>query len=221
MSMTDNGLQRLLDNFKAVLNDEEVPRPKARSKTYAITNFRGGIGKSTLAFNLAYEVSRQKKTLLLDVCPQRNFTQSLLGDTLLEQKVTIYDALLPSVSPGTEAVSLDDLLVSVPPECNAFKLGHPVYTIPGSKELFLFPSLLYTSLKFDGQHRWHRPHAEGQEHHPAVAGAHHRQAGRGKEIRDHADRHQPVLRRGDAPRLGRGRSPHHPRAQSISTRWRP
>lgn len=146
MTSTESGLQRLLSNFKAVLNNEPVPRPEARFKTYAITNFRGGIGKSTLAFNLAYEVSRQEKTLLVDVCPQRNFTQSLLGDTQTEYPISIYDALLPSVSPGSEPVALDDLLVSVPPECRAFKGGSPVYAVPGSKELFLFPSLLYTSL---------------------------------------------------------------------------
>jgi chromosome partitioning protein len=146
MPSSDNGLERLLRNFKEVLNDNEVTRPKQRFNRYAITNFRGGIGKSTLAFNLAYEVSRQKKSLLLDVCPQRNFTQSLLGDSLSEHPVTIYDALLPSVSPGTDPVSNDDLLVSVPPECRAFKIGRPVYAVPGSKELFLFPSLLYTTL---------------------------------------------------------------------------
>jgi chromosome partitioning protein len=146
MPVSEDGLPRLLDNFKAVLRDEPVARPKARFKTYAISNFRGGIGKSTLAFNLAFEVSRQRRTLLVDVCPQRNFTQSLLGDHLGDYQRTIYDALLPSVSPGTDHVSLADLLVNVGPECNSFRYGAPVYAIPGSKELFLFPSLLYTTL---------------------------------------------------------------------------
>jgi chromosome partitioning protein len=146
MSSNKNGLNRLLDNFKAVLNDGKVPRPQARFKTYAITNFRGGIGKTTLAFNLAYEISRQKKTLLLDVCPQCNFSQSLLGDAVVDTQATIYDALLPSVSPGTDKISSDDLLASVPPECPPFKFGNRVFAIPGSKDLFLFPSLLYTTL---------------------------------------------------------------------------
>ena len=137
----------LLDSFKSVLTDKSVIRPTARFRTYAITNFRGGIGKSTLAFNIAYEVSRQRKTLLLDVCPQRNFTQSLLGEHLDDQyPVTIYDALLPSVSPGSDPVADIDLLASVPPACPSFGRGGGVYAIPGSKELFLFPSLLYSSL---------------------------------------------------------------------------
>jgi hypothetical protein len=44
---------------------------------------------------------------------------------------------------GTPTIDPDDLLVSVPPHCLPFK-GGSVYTVPGSKESFLFPSLLYT-----------------------------------------------------------------------------
>jgi hypothetical protein len=59
---------------------------------------------------------------------------------------TIYDALLPQVMAGTPKIEMDDLLVSVPPACLAFKGGERVYVVPGSKELFLFPSLLYTKI---------------------------------------------------------------------------
>jgi chromosome partitioning protein len=73
-------LPDLLERFKMIAEDEPVPRPAARFDTYAISNFRGGIGKSTLAFNLAWEISRRDKSLLLDLCPQCNFTQSLIGE---------------------------------------------------------------------------------------------------------------------------------------------
>src|SRR6266481_9671015 len=76
-------LSQLLDRFKTVVDGGQVPRPAEQFTTYAITNFRGGIGKSTLAFNLAFEISRNRKSLLLDVCPQCNFSQSLLGEDLL------------------------------------------------------------------------------------------------------------------------------------------
>jgi len=104
------------------------------------------IGKSTLAFNLAREISRSNRTLLMDLCPQCNFTQSLLGDDADLSEHTIYDALLPRVMAGTPEIEMDDLLVSVPPACLAFKGGQRVYTVSGSKELFLFPSLLYTQI---------------------------------------------------------------------------
>src|SRR5271155_4881405 len=139
-------LARLLERFKTIAEGDDVSRPTARYQTYAISNFRGGIGKSTLAFNLAWEVSRKHRTLLMDLCPQCNFTQSLLGEDADLSENTIYDALLPRVMAGTPTIELDDLLVSVPPACIAFKGGQRVYTVPGSKELFLFPSLLYTQI---------------------------------------------------------------------------
>ncbi|MDR5726737.1 MAG: ParA family protein [Terriglobia bacterium] len=142
----NSDLDKLLETFKKVANGEEVARPKERFTTYAISNFRGGIGKSTLAFNLAWEVSRAQKTLLLDLCPQCNFTQSLLGADAMVKHSTVYDALLPRVMAGTPAVTPDDLLVSVPPSCMPFKSGKSVHVVPGSKDLFLFPSLLYTQL---------------------------------------------------------------------------
>ena len=147
----NNDLDRLLERFKAIAEGKPVPRPETRFTTYAITNFRGGIGKSTLAFNLAWEVSRLKKTLLLDLCPQTNFTQSLIGPDADQNLLTIYDALLPRVMVGTPAIAPDDLLVSVPPSCIAFKGGTGVHVVPGSKDLFLFPSLLYTQLSAAGQ----------------------------------------------------------------------
>jgi chromosome partitioning protein len=139
-------LDKLLETFKKVAEGEGVARPTARFGTYAISNFRGGIGKSTLAFNLAWEVSRRHKALLVDLCPQCNFTQSLLGPDAMRPQATVYDALLPHVMAGTPEVRADDLLVSVPPSCVPFKNGNSVHVVPGSKDLFLFPSVLYTQL---------------------------------------------------------------------------
>jgi cellulose biosynthesis protein BcsQ len=139
-------LDKLLEQFKIVAEGGQVSRPKDRFTTYAVTNFRGGIGKSTLSFNLAWEISRRSRSLLLDLCPQRNFTQSLLGDDAASTTNTIYDALLPKVMAGTPAVAFDDLVVSVPPACLPFRSGAGAFVVPGSNELFLFPSLLYTQL---------------------------------------------------------------------------
>lgn len=142
----ENQLEELLERFKTVVEGADVPRPKEKYETYAVSNFRGGIGKSTLAFNLAWEVSRTVKTLLLDTCPQCNFSQSLLGEDLAQYKHTIYDALLPGVMPGTPEIAPDELYVSVPPWCGSFQGGAGTFLLPGSKDLFLFPSLLYTQL---------------------------------------------------------------------------
>lgn len=145
-----NSLDKLLSRFSEIAQGNKVEIKPADHKTYAISNFRGGIGKSTLAFNLAWEISRKKRLLVIDGCPQCNFSQSLLGDDLEQTNVTIYDALLPKVMAGTPEIDTDDLLVSVPPACLPFKGGSGAYAVPGSKELFLFPSLLYSQLNSSG-----------------------------------------------------------------------
>lgn len=138
-------IRKILDRSEAILLGQSVPSRQRRFNKYAISNFRGGIGKSTLAFNLAYELSRNYRTLVMDTCSQRNFTQNLLGDDIFGMSPTIYDALVNGVT-GGEAFQNDELAVSVMPHCSSFKGGKPTYLVPGSTELFLFPSLMYGQL---------------------------------------------------------------------------
>jgi chromosome partitioning protein len=141
--------KRLVDEIvarsQAILTDGDVPAREKVFSSYAVTNFRGGIGKSTLSFNLAYEIATKRPILLLDTCSQRNFSQNLLGDDIYELEKTIYDALVREIA-GTSKVEPDELLISVNAYCHAFRRCKSSFLIPGSKELYLFPSLLYSTL---------------------------------------------------------------------------
>ena len=53
---------------------------------------------------------------------------------------------LVSLIAGTAPIDVDDLLVQVKASCSAFKQCKSSLVIPGSTELYLFPSLLYSTL---------------------------------------------------------------------------
>lgn len=112
---------------------------------YAVSNLRGGVGKSSIAFNLAYEISRKDNLLIADVCPQCNLTEIILGE--FRPKVSIYTALQPLISgPAFGNAGGDEISYRVSRYCDEFKGGAGAWIISGSPELFAFPSTLYGQL---------------------------------------------------------------------------
>src|ERR1017187_6210240 len=70
------------------------------SETIALLNMKGGVGKTTLAFNLAWYLHKaeQANVLLIDLDPQFNATQCVMDYKTFEvhrkQKGTIADLLI-------------------------------------------------------------------------------------------------------------------------------
>jgi chromosome partitioning protein len=139
-----DGLNKIMEIHQRVI-EEGYTRPDGQNfRSYAISNLRGGVGKSSIAFNLAYEVSRKHAVLVTDVCPQCNFTEMLLGD--LKPKVNIYDALRPIILGPAFGDAPEDLSYRVSQHCDQFKGGKGAWMIAGNPELFAFPSTLYQQL---------------------------------------------------------------------------
>jgi chromosome partitioning protein len=140
-----NAIDIVLDRAEQVLTGVDLPPRTQRFSSYALTNFRGGIGKSTLSFNLAYELARKHPCLLLDTCSQKNLSQNLFGEDLADFETTLYQALIVELT-GASKVDYNELVSPVKQHCRDFRKCKPCYMIPGSSELFLFPSLLYSQL---------------------------------------------------------------------------
>lgn len=142
-------MQELFDRYEKILSGEisEIELPDSKKfNTYAVTNFRGGIGKTTLSFNLAYAMCQKYMTLFLDVCPQQNFTTLFWDNKQPFEGVTIHDALMGKMMGDAWDVDPEKLALRVQDSNREFQNGKTCYYIPGSSKLFLYPSQFYSRL---------------------------------------------------------------------------
>lgn len=110
-----------------------------RFERYAICNLRGGIGKSTLTFNLSYDTD---DIIAIDTCPQANSTAFFTSGRSVTG-TTIYDALLPyllprMVFPSNIAQKIENF--------NKHFSGKNSYFVPSSPNLYEFPSIMESAL---------------------------------------------------------------------------
>ncbi len=78
------------------------------AKTIAFINMKGGVGKTTLAVNVAYTLAKEEKksVLLIDMDPQMNATQYTLKDEYVEEILkdrnkSVYGCLSPDYKTNT------------------------------------------------------------------------------------------------------------------------
>ena len=140
-----SSVEKIFATHSQVVADGFKKPGALKYKNYAVTTLRGGVGKTTLSFNIAYEMSKQRSMLLADLCPQCNFTETLMRDETPE--VTILKALQPVLLGPAFGTPPSDLSYKVASHCDSFKTVKPCFVAPGDAELFAFPSTMYQQLQ--------------------------------------------------------------------------
>lgn len=141
-----SSLDEVLGTYSKVAEEGYVrPASAFRYKSYAVSTLRGGVGKSTLSFNLAFEMARKRELLIADLCAQCNMTETLLDE--FEPIVNVAQALEPVLLGPAFGSAPSDLSYRVSKHCESFKLTKAAFLVPGSPNMFAFPSQLYQQLQ--------------------------------------------------------------------------
>lgn len=109
-------------------------------KKYAMCNLRGGIGKTTLSFNLSYLADN---LLAVDTCPQGNLSFFYDKNYYAGNQTNVRDMILPYLVPGLGKATRVAAYIGATNEYFANKNN---YYIPSSDELYLLPSQLNTAI---------------------------------------------------------------------------
>ena len=119
-------------------NAVEIELPKY--KIYAMCNLRGGIGKTTLSFNLSYLAD---DLLAVDTCPQGNLSYFYDKDYYAGNQTNVKDMLLPYLVPGLGKATRVASFIGATNEYFSYKNN---FYITSSEELYLLPSQLITAI---------------------------------------------------------------------------
>lgn len=109
-------------------------------KKYAMCNLRGGIGKTTLSFNLSYLADN---LLAVDTCPQGNLSFFYDKNYYAGNQTNVRDMILPYLVPGLGKATRVAAYIGA---TNEYFADRNNYYIPSSDELYLLPSQLNTAI---------------------------------------------------------------------------
>lgn len=141
-------LEKVLANHMRVVEEGYTAEGGLKYKSYAITTLRGGVGKSTLAFNLAYEMAGTRSMLIADLCAQCNLTEAIMReDGHDDDDVTILDALQPMLLGPAFGTVPENLSYRIGSHCEPFRSRKRSYLVKGNALMFAFPSTMYQQLQ--------------------------------------------------------------------------
>ena len=131
-------IDSIIDRQYDIANSNPSPLPLPKFTKYTIGNLRGGIGKTTLAFNLSY---LSDNILMVDTCPQGNLSY-FYDKNYFSDNATVKELILPYLLPGLGKPSRIARKISA---TNDFFAEKKSYYISSSNDLYLLPSHMTTA----------------------------------------------------------------------------
>lgn len=121
--------------------DPHIFKPFVRTKKVMFTNNKGGVGKTTLCFEVGVQLAKMGyKVVLVDLDPQSNLTRLALGHELPEGTKTVYD-MLKGVMEGGKDIDLTAQPLPLPSYPSL-----PLSILPGHLNLSLYEEELGMAL---------------------------------------------------------------------------
>lgn len=112
------------------IEDLNINAKKKVADVWSFLNFKGGVGKTTIAFNISLMLSKQKKILVVDCDPQGHLSSSLIKNPT-DMEYTTSDLLMDRA--GTPYIYSENLHVIGTDKA----LSNTCESIPASDLLFL------------------------------------------------------------------------------------
>lgn len=133
-------IETIINRQFDIANDQASDIGLPKQRIYSMCNLRGGIGKTTLSFNISYLVDN---LLAVDTCPQGNLSFFYDNNYYGGQQTNVKDMLLPYLVPGLGKATRVAAYVGA---TNQYFSNRNNYYIPSSEELYLLPSQLITAI---------------------------------------------------------------------------
>ena len=133
-------LDKIINRQYDIANNQADSIELPKHHIYAMCNLRGGIGKTTLSFNLSYLVNN---LLAVDTCPQGNLSFFYDENYYAGHQTNVKDMLLPYLVPGLGKATRVAAYIGA---TNQYFSDRNNYYIPSSEELYLLPSQLITAI---------------------------------------------------------------------------
>jgi len=141
MSTTSEPVEQLIDRQFAIADGyTEDTNNLPKFDAYTVCNLRGGIGKTSLTFNLSYLAD---DALIVDTCPQGNLSYFFDKNYATSSATTVNDLLTPYFIPGLGSASRAARPISA---SNTFFNGKNNYFIQSDNSLYLLPTQMANAL---------------------------------------------------------------------------